>query len=121
VIEDVIDDVDLEDGTTYSFGGEQELLVDSIQSLALSFVLALVFIYLVMSGQFESFIYPFVVMFSVPLIIIGIMIALTVTQTPLSVNVFIGVIVLAGIVVNNGIVLIDYINQLKERGMASRD
>ena len=121
VIEDVIDDVDLEDGTTYSFGGEQELLDDSVQSLAFAFVLALVFIYLVMAGQFESFKYPFVVMFSVPLIIIGIMIALTVTQTPLSVTVFIGVIVLAGIVVNNGIVLIDYINQLKERGMASRD
>src|SRR5699024_1292595 len=121
VIEDVIDDVDLEDGTTYSFGGEQELLDDSIQSLAFAFVLALVFIYLVMAGQFESFKYPFVVMFSVPLIIIGIMIAFTVTQTPLSVTVFIGVIVLEGIVVNNGIVLIDYINQLRERGMAARE
>src|SRR5699024_12538194 len=104
VIEDVIDDVDLEDGTTYSFGGEQELLDDSIQSLAFAFVLALVFIYLVMAGQFESFKYQFVVMFSVLLIIFGIMIALTVIQTPLSVTVFIVVIVVACSVVIIGVV-----------------
>lgn len=121
LIEDIIDDADLEDSTTYAFSGEQELLDDATKSLAFAFVLALVFIYLVMAGQFESFKYPFVVMFSVPLIVIGITLALTITQTPLSVTVFIGVIVLAGIVVNNGIVLIDYINQLKERGMAARE
>ncbi|HLQ95854.1 MAG TPA: efflux RND transporter permease subunit [Pseudogracilibacillus sp.] len=120
-IEDIIDDADLEDTTSYAFTGEQDLLDDAVESLGFAFILALLFIYLVMAGQFESFKYPFVVMFSVPLIAIGIMLALTLTQTPLSVTVFIGVIVLAGIVVNNGIVLIDYINQLKARGMPSRD
>lgn len=121
LIREVIDDADLEDSTSYAFTGEQELLEDSIQSLAFAFILALLFIYLVMAGQFESFKYPFVVMLSVPLMVIGVMLALTVTNTALSVTVFIGIIVLAGIVVNNGIVLIDYINQLKERGMSTHD
>lgn len=121
LIEEVIDDADIEDTTSYAFTGEQELLDDAIVSLGFAFILALFFIYLVMAGQFESFKHPFIVMFSVPLIIIGIMFALTITQTPLSVTVFIGVIVLAGIVVNNGIVLIDYINQLRGRGMAARE
>ncbi|SFE79489.1 efflux RND transporter permease subunit [Alteribacillus iranensis] len=121
LIEQIIEDADLEDSTTYSFTGEQELLQDAINSLVFAFLLALLFIYLVMAGQFESFKYPFVVMFSVPLVVIGVMIALTVTQTPLSVTVFIGLIVLAGIVVNNAIVLVDYINQMKEKGMPSRE
>lgn len=121
LINEIIDDADLEDSTSYAFSGEQELLEDSITSLAFAFVLALLFIYLVMAGQFESFKYPFVVMLSVPLMVIGVMLALTLTNTTLSVTVFIGIIVLAGIVVNNGIVLIDYINQLKERGMSTHD
>ncbi|WP_240377401.1 efflux RND transporter permease subunit [Bacillus piscicola] len=121
LVETTIEDIDLEDSTNYAFSGEQELLNDAIESLAFAFVLALLFIYLVMAGQFESFKYPFVVMFSVPLVVIGVMIALAITQTPLSVTVFIGLIVLAGIVVNNAIVLVDYINQMKEKGMPSRE
>ncbi|MFB5661799.1 efflux RND transporter permease subunit [Alteribacillus sp. HJP-4] len=121
LVEEIIEDADIADGTNYAFSGEQELLEDAINSLAFAFVLALLFIYLIMAGQFESFKYPFVVMFSVPLVIIGVMLALTLTQTPLSVTVFIGLIVLAGIVVNNAIVLVDYINQMKARGLATRD
>ncbi|RSL29869.1 efflux RND transporter permease subunit [Salibacterium salarium] len=120
LIEDIIADANLADSTSYAFSGEQELLNDAINSLLFAFGLAVLFIYLVMAGQFESFKYPFVVMFSVPLVVIGVMLALTLTQTPLSVTVFIGLIVLAGIVVNNAIVLVDYINQLKEKGMAAR-
>ncbi|RSL34951.1 efflux RND transporter permease subunit [Salibacterium salarium] len=120
LIEDIIADADLADSTSYAFSGEQELLNDAINSLLFAFGLAILFIYLVMAGQFESFKYPFVVMFSVPLVVIGVMLALTVTQTPLSVTVFIGLIVLAGIVVNNAIVLVDYINQLKVKGTAAR-
>ncbi|SDI20309.1 efflux RND transporter permease subunit [Alteribacillus bidgolensis] len=121
LIEDIIEDADLADSTSYAFSGEQELLDDAIDSLVFAFLLALLFIYLVMAGQFESFKYPFVVMFSVPLVVIGVMLALTITQTPLSVTVFIGLIVLAGIVVNNAIVLVDYINQMKEKGMPARE
>ncbi|MFB4164425.1 efflux RND transporter permease subunit [Alteribacillus sp. JSM 102045] len=121
LVEDIIEDADLADSTSYAFSGEQELLNDAIESLVFAFLLALLFIYLVMAGQFESFKYPFVVMFSVPLVVIGVMLALTITQTPLSVTVFIGLIVLAGIVVNNAIVLVDYINQMKEKGMPARE
>ncbi|WP_026701323.1 efflux RND transporter permease subunit [Salibacterium aidingense] len=121
LIEDTIEEADVADSTSYAFSGEQELLNDAVNSLMFAFGLAILFIYLVMAGQFESFKYPFVVMFSVPLVVIGVMLALTATQTPLSVTVFIGLIVLAGIVVNNAIVLVDYINQLKEKGMAAQD
>ncbi|SDH82455.1 hydrophobic/amphiphilic exporter-1, HAE1 family [Alteribacillus persepolensis] len=121
LIENIIEEADIQDSTSYAFSGEQELLEDALNSLVFAFILALLFIYLVMAGQFESFKYPFVVMFSVPLVIIGVMLALTITQTPLSVTVFIGLIVLAGIVVNNAIVLVDYINQSKERGLPTRE
>ena len=71
---------------------------------------------MVMAIQFESLIYPFIIMFAVPLAFTGSFIALSITNTPLSVVALIGMIILAGIVVNNGIVLVDYINQLKEKG-----
>ncbi|PRO66525.1 efflux RND transporter permease subunit [Alkalicoccus urumqiensis] len=116
MVQDAVDDAGLSSNTEYIVGGDQELLDDVLGEIALAFVLGLTFIYLVMVAQFESFKYPFIVMFTVPLFIIGVMLSLTVTQNPLSVMVFIGIIVLAGIVVNNAIVLVDYINQLKERG-----
>jgi hydrophobic/amphiphilic exporter-1 (mainly G- bacteria), HAE1 family len=81
--------------------------------------LAIVLVYLVMSAQFESFKYPFIIMFTVPLMVIGVAIALTVTRTPVSISAIIGVIVLAGIVVNNAIVIVDYIQQRKAAGLDS--
>ncbi|MFC4320578.1 efflux RND transporter permease subunit [Litchfieldia salsa] len=116
-----IADLDLSDETEITFGGDRELLESSMDDLGLAFVLALVFIYLVMAAQFESFKHPFVIMFTVPLMIIGVAIALTATRTPIGLTAFIGIIVLAGIVVNNAIVLIDYINQKKEAGMKTYD
>nr|WP_263324721.1 efflux RND transporter permease subunit [Neobacillus sp. Marseille-Q6967] len=101
------------------FSGDRELLESSIDELVLALVLAIVFVYLVMAAQFESLKYPFVIMFSVPLIVIGVAIALTATQTPISLTAIIGIIVLAGIVVNNVIVIVDFINQKKEHGMKS--
>jgi len=97
------------------------LLESSMDDMVLAFVLAIVFIYLVMAAQFESFKYPFVIMFTVPLMIIGVGLTLFAFQTPISITVVIGLIVLAGIVVNNAIVIVDYINQLKQRGMKSYD
>jgi HAE1 family hydrophobic/amphiphilic exporter-1 len=85
--------------------------------MLMAMVLAVILVYFVMAAQFESFKYPFVIMFTVPLMSIGIMFGLWITDTPLSVPVFIGALVLIGIVVNNGIVLVDFINQLRERGM----
>ncbi len=114
-----IDDLDIPSETSISFTGDQELMEDAINDLTLALILAIVFVYLVMAAQFESFKYPFVIMFSVPLVLIGVAIGLTVTRTPISVTAFIGLIVLAGIVVNNAIVLVDYINQKKAAGYRS--
>ncbi|NJP36204.1 efflux RND transporter permease subunit [Alkalicoccus luteus] len=121
LVADAVDEADLDDSTSFVVGGDQELLDDIFLDIALAFVLGITFIYLVMVAQFESFKYPFIVMFTVPLFVIGVMLSLTVTQNPLSVMVFIGIIVLAGIVVNNAIVLVDYINQQKAKGMPAAE
>ncbi|RNF38983.1 efflux RND transporter permease subunit [Planococcus salinus] len=116
VVQEVIDDANLPSETEFVVGGDQALLDEAIDDMALAFVLGLIFIYLVMVAQFESFKMPFIIMFTVPLFVIGVMLALTITQTPISIMALIGVIVLAGIVVNNAIVLVDYINQQVDKG-----
>ena len=93
----------------------------AIDDMLMAIALAVVLVYIVMAAQFESFKYPFVIMFSVPLMVIGVAIGLFATNTPISVTVVIGILVLVGIVVNNGIVLVDYINQRKEAGLNSYD
>jgi HAE1 family hydrophobic/amphiphilic exporter-1 len=109
------------EGITVELGGENEELMRSYRSLVLALVLAVFLVYLVMAAQFESFLHPFIIMFTVPLAAIGVIATLLVTGTPLSVIVFIGIILLAGIVVNNGIVLIDYINTLRREGKSKVD
>lgn len=99
--------------------GSAELFRDSIDDLMLAAGLAVMFVFLVLAAQFESFKYPFVIMLTMPLMVIGVAIALYLTDTPVGVTAMIGLIVLAGIVVNNAIVLVDYVNQLKARGMPS--
>ncbi|MBT2637393.1 efflux RND transporter permease subunit [Bacillus sp. ISL-39] len=116
-VDEKIDELDLPEETEVVFSGDRELLESSIDDLVLAFVLAIILIYLVMAAQFESLKYPFVIMFTVPLMVIGVALALTATRTPVSLTVVIGIIVLAGIVVNNAIVIVDYINQKKERGL----
>ncbi|MCA1056672.1 efflux RND transporter permease subunit [Rossellomorea aquimaris] len=113
-VDEQIEKLDLPGATQVTFSGDRELLEDSIDDMALALGLAIVLVYLVMAAQFESFKYPFVIMFTVPLMVIGVAVALTLTQTPISISAIIGVIVLAGIVVNNAIVIVDYINQRKE-------
>ncbi|MEZ7171217.1 efflux RND transporter permease subunit [Sporosarcina sp. OR05] len=117
----LIDKIDLPDETEMAYGGDRELFESAINDMLLAIVLAVVLVYIVMAAQFESFKYPFVIMFSVPLMVIGVALGLFVTSTPISVTAVIGVLVLVGIVVNNGIVLVDYINQRKEAGMSSYD
>ncbi|WP_059103451.1 efflux RND transporter permease subunit [Shouchella shacheensis] len=121
VINETTDDVELPDGMTFSYGGEQEILEDAIGSMVTALILAIVFIYLIMAAQFESFRLPFIMMLTVPLVVIGVALALTLTQTPIGVTTFIGIIILVGIVVNNGIVLLDFVNQQKEKGMGTYD
>jgi len=98
--------------------GQSEDMAASFASMKLALLLAIFLVYLVMASQFESIRYPLVILFSIPLAGIGAVLALALTGTSLSVVVFIGIIMLAGIVVNNAIVLVDRINQLRALGMA---
>ena len=103
-----------------AFGGQSEELDSSIRSLLFAFGLAIFLVYLVMASQFESLLHPFVIMFSVPLAMVGAVLALWMSRSPVSVVVFIGLILLVGIVVKNAIVLVDKVNQLREEGVAKR-
>ncbi len=103
------------------FGGQSEELDSSIKSLIFAFGLAMFLVYLVMASQFESLLHPFVIMFSVPLAIVGAVLALWLKGSPISIVVFIGLILLVGIVVKNAIVLLDKVNQLREEGVRKRD
>jgi HAE1 family hydrophobic/amphiphilic exporter-1 len=98
--------------------GQNEEMADSFVSLILALTLAVFLVYLVMASQFESLLHPLVILFTIPLALVGAVFALWITGYTISVVVFIGLILLAGIVVNNAIVLIDLINQLRARGMA---
>jgi HAE1 family hydrophobic/amphiphilic exporter-1 len=101
--------------------GQNEEMETSFRSLLFALGLAVFLVYLVMASQFESLLHPFVILFSIPLALTGVAGALWLTDTRLSVIVFIGLIMLAGIVVNNAIVLVDLINQLRAEGIAKRD
>ena len=93
----------------------------SIRSLLFAFGLAIFLVYLVMASQFESLLHPFVILFTIPLAMVGAVLALLLTGSPVSVVVFIGLILLVGIVVKNAIILIDKVNQLREEGVAKRE
>jgi len=95
------------------FSGEWEEQQEAFFFLQLSFLLAVILVYLVMAAQFESFRYPFLIMFSLPLASIGVVLALFLTDTSFNIQAFVGVIMLVGIAVNNGIVLVDYVLQLQ--------
>ena len=107
--------------TVIALGGQNEEFESSYRSLLLAIALAVFLVYLVMASQFESFVHPFVIMFSVPLGLVGVILALFLTMTNVSVMVLLGVIILAGIVVNNAIVLIDYTNRLRQKGLPRRE
>ncbi len=108
-------------GVSVHVGGQGEEMDASARSMMFAFGLAIFLVYLVMASQFESLLHPFVIMFSIPLALVGAVLALKLTSTPISVVVFIGLIMLAGIVVKNAIVLIDRVNQLREEGHAKRE
>jgi len=104
-----------------AFGGQSEELDRSRNSLFFAFGLAIFLVYLVMASQFESLLHPFVILFSIPLAMVGAVLSLWLSGSPISVVVFIGLILLVGIVVKNAIVLIDKVNQLREEGVAKRE
>lgn len=112
-----LEDVILPSGYTIEFGGSNQEMVEAFTNLALALALAVVLVYMVMASQFEALLHPFVIMFSIPPTFIGITLGLFLTGRNFGVTAFIGVIMLAGIVVNNAIVLVDYVNTLRKSGM----
>ncbi len=104
-------------GFSIEFSGEEQERKEAGSSMNLAFILAMALVFMVMATQFESLLHPFIIMFAVPLSLLGVMISLYVTRTNFSLMANLGSIMLAGIVVTNGIVLIDFINQLRRKGV----
>lgn len=120
-VQDMVAAEPLGAGIGMRIGGQGEELQESIMSLLFAFGLAIFLVYLVMASQFESLLHPFVILFTIPLALVGAMLALLITGSSISVVVFIGLILLVGLVVKNAIILIDKVNQLREVGVAKRD
>jgi HAE1 family hydrophobic/amphiphilic exporter-1 len=111
-------DINLPEGFSIVFGGEYREQQKAQQDFLIAIIMALVLIYMVMAGQFERFLDPLIVMFSVPLVLIGVVPTLLLTGTTVNIQSVMGLVMLIGIVVNNAIVLVDYINLMRrERGM----
>lgn len=104
-------------GQYWSFGDQQLRRQREFSGLAFSVLLAIALIYMLLATQFESFIYPLVILCSVPLCVIGVVLALFLTDRAFSLTAYVGILMLIGIVVKNGILLVDYTNQLRARGM----
>lgn len=123
VITDIQSSIDenivLPEGYEIVFGGTAEQMAETFSDLSLVVLLAIALVYMILASQFESLLYPFIIMFTLPFTIIGVVWSLLITNQTLNVVSFIGVVMLVGIVVNNAIVLIDYINRLKNSGMES--
>jgi HAE1 family hydrophobic/amphiphilic exporter-1 len=112
-IEAEMAEIGLPEGFIITMGGQNEEMVRSFDSMKFALALAVFLVYLVMASQFESLLHPLVIMFTIPLGLVGSVAGLMLTDTTISVVVLIGLIMLAGIVVNNAIVLVDYINHLR--------
>ncbi len=116
-----IDKLEIPEGIDVTFGGSVKEQKENFQNLFLLLMLSMVLVYMVMASQFESLLDPFIIMFSIPFSFVGVIWAFFITQTTLSIMSFIGLIILVGIVVKNAIVLIDYTNILRKRGLSMLD
>ncbi|MBO7374495.1 MAG: efflux RND transporter permease subunit, partial [Lachnospiraceae bacterium] len=113
--------IELMDGYTIKMSGEDEMIKDAMKQLSLMLILAVIFIYLIMVAQFQSLLSPFIIMFTIPLAFTGGLFALFFTHNTVSVIGALGFVMLAGIIVNNGIVMVDYINQLRQEGLTKKE
>ncbi|CAE6773579.1 efflux RND transporter permease subunit [Xanthomonas arboricola pv. corylina] len=120
-VESMVRNDPLAAGVGMHIGGQGEELAQSVKSLLFAFGLAIFLVYLVMASQFESLLHPFVILFTIPLAMVGAVLALLMTGKPVSVVVFIGLILLVGLVTKNAIILIDKVNQLREEGVPKRE
>jgi len=120
-VEKLLPTLDLGAGVSYDMGGENEAIMEAIEQLLLMLFLGVILVYLIMVAQFQSLKAPFIVLFTIPLAFTGGFVALWIAGLELSVISMIGFIMLVGIIVNNGIVLVDYINQLRLEGIPMQD
>lgn len=120
-VQDMLNNYDLPDGIRAEITGENETINDAMENLVLMLLLAIVFIYLIMVAQFQSLLSPFIVMFTMPLAFTGGLFALLITGQDLSVLAMLGFIILAGVVVNNGIVFVSCVNDLRLEGMSKHE
>lgn len=108
-------------GFTLEMAGEDETINEAIEQVLLMLLLAVIFVYLIMVAQFQSLLSPFIIMFTLPLAFTGGFFALFITGSEVSVIALIGFVMLCGIIVNNGIVMVDYTNQLRQAGMEKKE
>lgn len=113
----VLDKYQMPSGYELEFTGEDETINESVKQVALMFIVGVIFMYLIMVAQFQSLLSPFIILFTIPLAFTGGFMGLWISGSEVSVIALIGFVMLSGIIVNNGIVLVDYINQLREQGM----
>lgn len=119
-VEDLLADFALPDGYSIEYNGENETVMEAMGQVMLMMVLAVAFMYLIMVAQFQSLKSPFIIMFTLPLAFTGGFVALLLAGKDVSIIAMIGMVMLAGIIVNNGIVFVDSVNQFMEEGMAMR-
>ena len=120
-VEEALKSYEIPDGYSLEMSGENETITDAMEQLYLMLLLALIFMYLIMVAQFQSLLSPFIIMFTIPLAFTGGFLGLLMSGSEVSVIALIGFVMLSGIIVNNGIVLVDYINQLRAEGMEKRE
>lgn len=116
-----LDALQVPEGYSVTMAGEDETINESMNQMALMLILAVIFIYLIMVAQFQSLLSPFIIIFSIPMAFTGGFFALYFAKEEVSIIAMLGFIMLAGLIVNNGIVLIDYINQARKEGTGKRD
>ncbi len=120
-LQQALNKYDCPDGYTLEMTGEDETINEAMEQLMLMLILAVVFVYLIMVAQFQSLLSPFIIMFTIPLAFTGGFLALFLTGSEVSVIALLGFVMLAGIIVNNGIVLVDYTNQLRREGLGKKE
>ena len=116
-IKEELKDEVLPTGYFLEYGGSYSQMQETFKTLGMALILGIILVYMIMASQFESLIYPFIIMFELPLAFIGVGLVLFITRQAISLPSIMGMIMLAGIIVNNAIVLVDYVNQLRQKGI----
>jgi HAE1 family hydrophobic/amphiphilic exporter-1 len=120
-IQKIVKEIKVPPEHSITISAQHEEMTESFKSLSFALVLSVLLVYMLLASLFESFLYPFIIMFSVPLAVVGVILILFVTGTSISLGVYIGGIMLGGLVVNNSIILVDYTNTLRQQGSSREE